>query len=307
MNTDIDLRHLRYFLAVAETENFTRAAERLGVTQPNVSQQIRNLERVLSAPLFRRFGQRLQLTEAGAAFATHAAVVLRELEHACDVATRGDELLTGKLEIGVVPSVHMAWVPPALAQMTVAYPGITIAVHERASHLVETEVEAGRYDLGIGMLSHTSPNLRFERLLVESIALIVPAAHAFAKRDSIDVKELSETRLVLMPASFDLRHAIDEVLRRSRVRPHVVCEINTIDSTLATVLATGLPTILPAIVLEGRKPLRLRPVRVVGRGKGFEFGLFWARGTESSQSAKAFARFLREAATRPRRSGSVRS
>jgi LysR family cyn operon transcriptional activator len=298
MNPDIELRHLRYFLAVAETENFTRAAERLGVTQPNVSQQIKDLERELGTPLFRRLGQRLQLTDAGTAFATHAAVVLRKLDHACESVARVDGLQSGHLEVGVVPSVHMAWVPAALARMSVDFPGITIAVHERASHLVETEVEAGRYDIGIGMLSHASPNLRFERLLVEGIALIVPASHALAKRSSIDVKELADTRLVLMPESFDLRHAIDDVLRRSRVRPRVVCEINTIDSTLATVLSAGLPTLLPPIVLQGRKPLGLRAVTVVGKGKGIEFGLFWARGADPSAAAREFAGFLRDAARR---------
>ena len=296
MKPDIDLRHLRYFLAVSETENFTRAAERLGVTQPNVSQQIKGLEDSLRTPLFRRLGKKLQLTQAGTAFATHAAVVLRKLEDARAAVGQIDGLTTGHLDVGVVPSVHLAWVPRAIAGMAASHPGITIAIHERASHLVETEVEAGRYDLGLGMLSHASPNLRFERLRVEHIALIVPASHSFAKRPSIELKELAQTPLVLMPSSFDLRHAIDDVLRRARIRPRVACEINTLDSTLATVLRAGLPTLLPSVVLEGRKPLGLRAVKIADRGRGMEFGLYWASGAERSAPAREFARLVREAA-----------
>jgi DNA-binding transcriptional LysR family regulator len=227
-------------------------------------------------------------------------VVFRKLEDACAAVEQTHDLRAGHLELGVVPAVHLAWVPPALARMTAAFPGVTIAVHERAAHQVETEVEAGRYDLGLGMVYYASPNVRFERLLVEGIALICPAAHPLAKRSSLEVKELIDTPLVLMPESFDLRHAIDAVLRRARVRPRVVCEINTIDATLATVVEAGLPTLLPRVVLVGRKPQGLKAVRVAGKGGGsaFEFGLFWPRDVEPSPPAREFARILRASRAR---------
>src|SRR3954465_14591266 len=84
MNDSIELRHLRYFLAVAETENFTRAAERLKISQPSISKQITQLEQALRTPLFRRVGKRVFLTEAGQAFRKGAEVVLRKLEDACN-------------------------------------------------------------------------------------------------------------------------------------------------------------------------------------------------------------------------------
>src|SRR6185436_12874666 len=138
----LEIRHLRYFLAVAESENFTRAAERLRVTQPNVSQHVAYLERLLGTPLLRRVGKRVQLTEAGAAFRKGAELVLRKLDQARESVRDVANAVTGHVELGVIPALHVAWVPAVLARVSRAYPGITVAVRERASSDLETELEA---------------------------------------------------------------------------------------------------------------------------------------------------------------------
>ncbi len=289
MDQAIEIRHLRYFLAVAATENFTRAAERLHISQPSMSQQIAQLERTLRTPLFRRVGRRVQLTEAGRSFRLSAQVVLRKLDEACAAVQDIANLVAGHVDLGVIPALHVAWVPPVLERLARDCPGVTVGVEERASSGIETELEAGRLDLGFGLMTRSSPNIRYERLMSEPFALIVPKRHKYAQRDSIDPASLDGERLVLLPERFDMRREGDEFFRRSRMRPKVAFEIDSIDAVLASVARAGTPTILPAIVLHGREALELRAIPLAGRIRGIEFGLLWHSATDASPAALAVA------------------
>ena len=289
--SEVEIRHLRYFLAVAETENFTRAAERLSISQPSVSQQITQLEQILRTPLFRRVGKRVYLTEAGAAFRKGAEVVLRKLEDACHSVADISGLMGGRVNLGVIPALHFAWVPPVLGLMAKDYPGINIGVQELASSDVETEIEAGRLDLGFGLMTRNSPHLRYERLVSQPFSLIVPADSPYAERKSVRLKELGGQRLLMLPASFYMRRAADAVLLHARVYPRVAFEIDSIDAALSSVLKAGIPTLLPAIVLRGREMPGLRAVPIAGNSRRMEFGILWpaANGAEPACAVLATA------------------
>lgn len=294
MVPDLAFRHLRYFLAVAETENFTRAAERLGVTQPAVSQQVRDLEVALKAQLLRRSGRRVQLTEAGRGFAQQAAWLLRRFESALAHVDRAEGAVAGHLDVGTVPALHLPWMPPVLAAMAERFPDVTVTVHERASAGVETEVEAGRFDLGFGIGSHPSPALSFERLAAQKLALVLPSGHALAKRARVTPAELAEHALVLLPTSFDMRRLTDDALQQSRAHVRVAYELSTIDTVLAAVRATGLATILPPIVMRGRDDDALRAVPLALRAAPIPFGVFLLRAAPPSPLAREFLRLLRQ-------------
>ena len=293
MDELIEVRHLRYFLAVAETENFTRAAERLGISQPSVSQQIAHLERTLGVALFRRIGKRIQLTQAGAVLRTGAAVVLRKLENARDSVRDLAGLVTGHVDLGVIPALHGAWVPPLLERLARERPGLTLGVHEHSSSWIETELEAGRLDLGFGLMTRASPGIRYELLRSEPFSLLVARASPFARRRSLDPAELEGVRLAMLPASFDMRRLADDIFRRARVRPRVVFEMNNIDPVLATVARAGTPTLLPAIVLRGREALGLRAIPLAGKARQIGFGLLWLAGGAASAAALAVAAALK--------------
>lgn len=295
MNESIELRHLRYFLAVAEAENFTRAAERLRITQPSVSQQIAHLERTLRTPLFRRIGKRVQLTEAGAAFRKGAEVVMLKLEDACASVHDVSGLVTGHVDLGVIPALNVAWVPSVLGRVSRDYPGITVGVQERASSGIETELEAGRLDLGLGIMTRNSPNIRYEHLVSEPFSILVAEGHELARHKSIDPRDLEGVRFALLPSSFDMRRTGDEVFRRSRVRPRVVFEIGNIESVLSSVVSAGTATLLPAIVLRRREALGLRAIPLTGKSRRMDFGLLWPSASSASPAALAVAASLKAA------------
>jgi LysR family cyn operon transcriptional activator len=301
MSSSIEIRHLRYFLTVALTENFTRAAERLHVSQPNVSQQMKDLETLLGTPLFRRVGNRIGLTDAGVEFRKRAEIVVLKLDEACASVVRVGELMTGHVEVGVIPALHVAWIPPVLEVLARDFPGVRVAVHQRPSRDIETEIEAGRYDLGLGIVSHMSPHVRYERLLTQKLSLVVRADHEFASRKTVATKELERFPLVMLPDNFDMRHMVEDTFRSVKVRPRVAFEIATIDSTLMTVEHARLQTVLPPIVLKGRESLGLRAIELTGGIKPIAFGLLTPRENQPSPAARKFAELVKETVVDARR------
>ncbi|HEV8261912.1 MAG TPA: LysR substrate-binding domain-containing protein [Burkholderiales bacterium] len=294
MDEAIEIRHLRYFLAVAATENFTRAAERMRISQPSVSQQVAQLERILHTLLFRRIGKRVQLTEAGMTFRRGAEVVLRKLEEACGSVNDIAALVSGHVDLGVIPALHVAWVPPLLERMARDYPGTTVGVQELASSGIETELEAGRLDLGFGLITRSSPNVRYEHLLSAPFSLIVSEQHKLADHKLIDPGSLDGERLVLLPHRFDMRREGDKYFRNLRMHPKVAFEIDSIDALLTSVARAGTPTILPAIVLRGREALRLRAIPLARNLRSIDFGLLWPSGSTVSPAALAVGAILKD-------------
>ena len=173
----VEIRHLRYFLAVAGAGSFSRAADRLGISQPTVSQQMRDVEAGLRVSLFQRRGKRILLTPAGLIFEKHARAMLRQLENFLDELNRDSAELRGSLHLGIVPWVDVALVPRLLGLFAARHPGVSLTVAETSSDDIETALEEGRLDVGLGFLTHHSPNLRYERLSNDEFALIIPSGH----------------------------------------------------------------------------------------------------------------------------------
>lgn len=292
MADEIELRHLRYFLAVAETENFTRAAERCGVSQPAISQQMQLLEQALGVLLLSRAGRRVRLTEAGRTFAERARLVLRRMDEARDAVGAVREAVVGHVEAAAIPSMLMGRVPPALERLARTHPGLTVHVQERPSHQVETEVESGRCDLGLGILSRLSINLSYETLASAPLCAIVPGGHPLRSAASLAPGDLALERVVLHPQGYDMRHIADAWFAGEGQRAKVACELTTIESLLAVVRGAGMPTLLPSIALEGRDAADLALVPLEG-AKPIDFGLILPRGSPLPPAADALLSALR--------------
>ena len=296
--SSVELRHLRTFLTVAETENFTRAAERLGLTQPSISIQIKELETALGAQLFNRLGQRVALSPAGRAFRERAALVLSKLNDACQAVQETEDLLAGHISLAVIPPLTVPWMPPVLSRIAREHPGLAVTLIEKSSDDMESFVESGRCDLGVGILSRASPNLKYERLRTDELRLLVASDGPFARRRSVSAEEVGQSRLVVLPESYVLRQLTNDAFRRARVLPRYVFEVDTIEAVLATVVESGLCTLMPGVVLERREELGLRAVKLAGWGQKLEFGIIWPGSSQESAPARTLAQYLRESVRR---------
>lgn len=193
-----DLRQLRYFVAVAEELNFTRAAERLGMAQPPLTLQIQKLERMLGCQLLVR-GRRTRLTEAGARLAEEARRVLDQAERAVLLTQRvasGDE---GELRVGVPPSVMLTGLAEAIRRFRGGYSRVTFTLREMATSAIEQALRSGEIDVGFLRETRLGAPLQSEVFLTEPLVAVLPARHALAKAAALKLRSLRQEPFVFFP------------------------------------------------------------------------------------------------------------
>jgi DNA-binding transcriptional LysR family regulator len=196
----MELRQLRYFIAVAEELHFRRAAERLHISQPPLSQQIRALEDELGFVLLTRTRRRVQLTPAGEAFLRDARIVLAELEGAVATARRVDAGQTGRLRVGFVGSALLSIVPGTVERFRASRPGVAIELRERSTVDQLRAVGAGVIDVGLVRPPiDDDGELRAETVLRERTVAALPAGHPLARLGRVSLGRLAAEPLVLFP------------------------------------------------------------------------------------------------------------
>ena len=294
MQETLEIRHLRYFLAVAEAGSFSRAADRLGISQPSVSQQMRDLETGLRVPLFQRRGKRILLTPSGLIFQEHARAILRQLETSLQELNREPGQLRGALHLGVIPALNVPLVPTLLGLFVADHPAISITVEEISSTSIETALEEGRLDAGLGFITRHSPNLRYERLCSDEFALVVPKTHPWANRRAISFSELHQQPLIQLHDSFVMRRMIDEICRKHHVRPRTVAEFNAIETLLRSLAPLKAASLMPTIALLGRESLKLKAIRLQGKRLGVEIGLLRLTDSPPNTAVGAFTNLAKK-------------
>jgi LysR family cyn operon transcriptional activator len=288
MPEPLDIRHLRYFLAVAEAGSFSRAADRLGISQPSISQQMRDLEAGLRVPLFQRRGKRILLTPRGLIFQEHARALLHQLENFLQDLNSDPGELRGALRLGVIPVLNVPLVPQLLGAFAADHPVISVTVEEISSTEIETALEEGRMDVGLGFLTRHSPNLRYERLRTDEFALVVAQNHPWVNRRVVDFSELHQQRVLQLPDTFVMRRMTDEICRKHQVRLHVIAEINAIETLLRSLRPLRAATLMPKIALRGRENLKLRAIRLHGKNLGVDIGLLRLSDSAANTAVAAF-------------------
>ena len=292
----LEIRHLRYFLAVAEAGSFSRAADRLGLSQPNISQQMRDLETALRVNLFQRRGKRILLTSAGQIFQEHAHGILRQIENFLQELSIEPGQMRGALHLGVVPILNVALIPQLLGMFAATHPGVSLNVEEISSTEIETALEEGRMDVGLGFLTRHSPNLHYERLCTDQFALVVHHSHPWAKRRVIDLTELHQERILQLPDSFVMRRMSDAICREHQVRPRIIAEINAIETLLRSLAPLKAAALMPKIALRGASDLTA--IRLKGKNLALEIGLLRLIDSGSSSAAEEFTKLARAAVPR---------
>jgi LysR family cyn operon transcriptional activator len=289
----VEIRHLRYFLAVAGAGSFSRAADRLGISQPSVSQQMRELEAGLRVSLFQRRGKRIMLTSAGLIFQQHARTILTQLESFLDELSSDSAQLRGALHLGIVPWLDVALVPQLLGLFAARYPDVNLTVAEISSDDIETALEEGRLDVGLGFLTRHSPNLRYDLLSSDEFALIVPAGHPWWNRRMVHFSELHQQRLLQLPHSYVVRRMTDDICRSHQVRPRTVAEISAIETLLSSLAPLNAAALLPKVALRGST--RLKAIRLRGKSLRLEMGLLCLKDSSTNSTVAAFTELTKTA------------
>ena len=196
----MELRQLRYFVAIVEEGGFSRAAERLHISQPPLSTQIRSLEDEIGVRLLERSNRGVSVTPAGSVFYEEVRAVLARLEHARNKTLqvgRGD---VGSLSVGFVSIADYGILPPALKSFRAQFPLVEVHLHELTTDAQIRELRAATLDLGIGLAPVDEPDLEFKSVLREELVLAAPSGHAVLKSGgAVDMRALSRASFIVPP------------------------------------------------------------------------------------------------------------
>ncbi|MER7757673.1 LysR substrate-binding domain-containing protein [Kitasatospora sp. NPDC097643] len=262
----MQLQQLRYFLAVAETRHFTRAAEAAHVAQPSLSQQIRSLERELGAELFHRTRGNIALTDAGDALLPLARRILADTESARLAVQETVQLRRGRVRLGAPPSLCTSLVPDVLRVFRDRYPGVALVVREGGSRDLVRSLAAGELDLALIITppsGEAAPALDVTELLHEELVLVSAEERA---RRTVRVTELRGRPLVMFREGYDVREATLAACRAAGFEPEFAVEGGEMDAVLGFVRAGLGPAVLPGMV-AARSGLGVTPFAGPGLGR----------------------------------------
>ena len=246
----MELRHLRYFVTVAEELSFTRAAKRLGIEQPPLSQQIRQLEQEVGTPLFRRLPRGVALTDAGGAFLGDAREVLERVRlataHAQRVA-RGDQ---GRIRVGMINSAPFhPFVPRLIREFGQRYPEVALSLEENTTPALAESILKGAVDIAlVRPLLGEFEELRIETLFDEGMVVALPEGHPLSHQASLPLAALANESFVLFPrpVGSGLYDEIIAACRRARFSPRIGHEIQQVTSIANLVAADLGVSVVPA-------------------------------------------------------------
>jgi DNA-binding transcriptional LysR family regulator len=260
----MDLRQLEYFVAVAEEANFTRAADRVHITQSGVSAQIRQFERELGADLFDRSSRTVRLTPAGAAALPHARTALAAAEAVRDAVDDLNRLVRGRLRLGMITGCTVTPLFDALAAFHRRHPGIEIALAEDNSDVLIENVRAGTSDIAlVGAAGGAPEGLESLTIISEGLVAAVAPDHRLAEHDTVPLRRLTAYPLICLPGGTGIRRVLDQACTAAGVRPNIALQA-TAPGAVADLAARGLGVaILSASMAADYDGLRAVPIEEI--------------------------------------------
>jgi DNA-binding transcriptional LysR family regulator len=231
-------RQLESFLAVAREGSFSRAALRIHLSQPTLSEHIHELERELGVALFDRRGRRVTLTDAGRVFAPHAAHIVAAAGDARQAVTELDGLAQGTLLVGASTTPGIYVLPRVVAAFEQRYPGVTLSLSIANSRVIEERVRAEELDVGVVGGHVLGPGERcLTAGLVDELVLITSPRHPWARRAPISRRELATERLLIREPGSATRHVMERALQQAGVAPTRTIELNHTEAIKQSVMA----------------------------------------------------------------------
>jgi DNA-binding transcriptional LysR family regulator len=294
----MELRQLRYLLAVAEERHFTRAAAREHIAQPALSQQIRRLEDELGVPLVQRTTRRVALTDAGELLVARARRILAEVDAAQTEMQGLRGIHTGRVTVGAIHTMGPVDVSLTLAIFHERHPGVELTVREHSSEELAEMLRVDELDLAFLSVTERieSHGLGLQQLVSEELVAVVRRDHPLARRRRVRMAELAGERFISYREGSRLRELLVSAGREAGYEPHVTLESNE-SQRIRQLVARGLGVaILPRSDAEG-PGAEIAAVTLVGPGLTRDITLAWREGRRHAPAAAEFIELARQTFT----------
>jgi LysR family transcriptional regulator, hca operon transcriptional activator len=284
----MELRHLRYFVAVAEAGGFTTAAKlRLHTAQPSLSRQIRELEAEVGVQLLIRHARGIQLTAAGRAFLDHARIALAHAETAKEAARRIAYPARPTFALGFLTGQEMDWLPEAMNVLRDELPKIEVTVASQYSPLLAEALTRGKLDLAFMRAEPDMPDLTYQLVTKERLVVVLPRDHRLAALQDIDPRELAgENFITVSSTAPTVKAVIDEFMSRSRLDIHPSHEADNLTMAVSMVASTRGVALLPSYA-ENFLPSSLVSRPLAGDAPTIDLVIGYSK-TNASQTLQLF-------------------
>lgn len=287
----MELYQLGYFLEIARQRSFTRAAERLRMAQPALSQQMKNLEAELGAALFIRGRKETQLTAAGKAFEPKAQALLAQAELAKLAVSDVAHLRGGKLVVAAIPSVSACLLPEAVQRFGKQHDKVELQLIEESSERVADHVESGLADVGFLQLPASKRTFETRPIITESFVLLVAKSHALARQKEVALRQLAGEAFIFYKGR--ARDTAMEACRKSGFEPRVACESGELE-TIRALVAAGLGVAVVPRLAGSRLPGTIRAVPVREPKMQRQIAAVWKKGGALSPAAEVLLKLVTE-------------
>lgn len=257
----MDLRQLRYFLAVARAGSFSRAAASENISQPALSEQIRKLEGSLGVALFERLARGVRLTPAGQRLLVHARQILREMSDARQSLEALRTCVAGRLAVGVIPTVFPYLLAPRVEEFRRTHPEVELRLVEDITARLVESLLAGDLDLAVVSLPLRAPDLICAEILREPLLVALPPGHPLAREKEVDPRALRGERWLILRDGHCFRDEVLALCRRALRQTDSIFETDQFASIVALVAAGFGVSVLPAMAARQAGGCRLVPLR----------------------------------------------
>ena len=246
----MEIHQLRYFLAVADEGSFSRAAAKVRIAQPSLSQQIQKLEADIGQPLFDRLPRSVVLTEAGVCFVDYARQILSTIGDARRCVDELKGAVAGRLAIGAIPTIAPFILPKLISRFQKRYPQVKLEIVEDVTDRVAQRVESGELDAAIASTCDKNPSLRPHHLGKEPLLALVPKRHSLATKAQITWDDLKGDRFLVLHDMHCLSRQVNEFLAARKLRPELALEGSQL-GTIANLVAAGIGvSIVPEMMVK---------------------------------------------------------
>jgi LysR family hydrogen peroxide-inducible transcriptional activator len=294
----MEVHQLEYLVAVAEEGSFTKAAERLLVAQPSLSQQIKKLEREVGQPLFDRLPRGVALTEAGHRLLQHARRVLHELVDASRRVREVGDRVTGALAVGAIPTIAPFLLPPVVQVFRHRWPEVKLTLVENVTSRLVEEVSRGDLDMAVVSTTPDAGTVHVEQVGGEALYLLVPATHRLAGRQAVRWADLEGEPFVVLHDMHCLTGQVLQACRPHGLKPAVAARGAQL-ATLAGLVSAGLGvTLVPAMFRAADEGRDRRCIAFREAPPRRDLCLAWNVLRYRTNAARAFADLVRAALTR---------
>ena len=286
----MELRQLEYFQMASRLKNITRAAERLNVSQPNITVAIKKLEAELGIQLFDRSQKQLSLTPEGTIFLNRIELALRNIQDAVLEVNDYKQLQKGTIKIGIPSMIGAYLFPRIFSSFQHLYPHLDICLYEEGSMTIREQLERDELDFGIVILSDASSSLQLLPMARNQIVACVPEEHPLARKNSININDISEADLIMLKEGSFLRYMVLNKLKMANISPNIVLESNQIETIKGLVSTNVGISFLLDFIVKGTPGIKILPFE---DPIYVDLGLAWKKERYISKAAQSFIDFCK--------------